>query len=175
MTRAALLGYGAVLVGAAVPWLEVAAVVPVGVASGLNPVVVAVVAFVGNAATLVGALALQRRATAWYRARRARRAPAAATAPGTAGVTADAGTGSPLSSGSRRSNRARRLLDRWGLPGLAALAPVSVGTHVAALVLAGSGIAPRRVAVWILGGLAVWTVALAGLAAGGVAALGLAG
>lgn len=187
MSRAALACYGAVFLGAAVPWLEVAAVVPVGVAAGLHPAAVAVVAFVGNAVTLVGVLALQRQAAGWLRRRRERTATVTASAISASTDTDhDAGAAAPLPDGaaplgdgtddarlrSRRGRRARRLLDRWGLPGLAALAPVTVGTHLAAVVLATAGIDARRVAVWMLAGLAVWTVALAAVAAGAVAALG---
>ena len=46
------LAYLLVFLGAATPWLEILVIVPLGVAYGLNPVAVAIAAFLGNAITV---------------------------------------------------------------------------------------------------------------------------
>lgn len=54
-------------------------------------------------------------------------------------------------------------MDRYGLPGLAALGPLLTGVHVAAVVALATG-APRRATLgWLTGGVVVWAV-LAALA-----------
>jgi Ca2+/H+ antiporter, TMEM165/GDT1 family len=140
-----LLAYVAVLVTAAVPWLEVLLVVPAGVLAGLPWLPTVLVAIVGNVATLVPVVvAADRLETRWRR-----RAPEEGQPPG-------------------RRGRARRLLDRYGVPGLAALGPLVTGAHLAAAVAMASGADRRRALIWFVAGIAVWAVI-----AGVVTALGM--
>jgi Ca2+/H+ antiporter, TMEM165/GDT1 family len=134
-----LLAYLAVLVTAAIPWLEVLLVVPAGVLAGLPWLPTVLVAIVGNVATLVPVVvAADRLETRWRRGR--------------------AEGGQP----SGRQGRARRLLDRYGVPGLAALGPLVTGAHLAAAVAMASGADRRRALIWFVAGVAVWAV-IAGL------------
>jgi hypothetical protein len=109
------LAYLMVFAAAATPWLEVLLVVPAALVAGLPPVPVVLVAAVGNIATLVPVVY----AGEWVRSRLAARR----------GEGAD---------GHRQGGRARRVMDRYGLPGLAALGPL-LGIHVAALVATAAG------------------------------------
>jgi Ca2+/H+ antiporter, TMEM165/GDT1 family len=145
-----LLAYLTVLVAAAIPWLEVLLVVPAGIVAGLPPVPVAVVAAVGNVATLVPLVLGGDRLRAWWRRRRGRAA-------------GDAASG--------RSVRARRLFDRFGLPGLAALGPLVTGIHVAAVVALAAGADRRRALGWMTAGVVVWAAIAAAATVFGLDAL----
>jgi Ca2+/H+ antiporter, TMEM165/GDT1 family len=61
-------------------------------------------------------------------------------------------------------------VQRWGVPGLALLAPVSTGTHIAAVAALSLGAPRRNVLWWMIAGLGVWAV---GVAAAAVLGLGL--
>ncbi len=146
-----LLAYLAVLVAAAIPWLEVLLVVPAGIIAGLPPVPTVVVAAVGNTLTLVPLVLAGDRLRGWWRARRG---PAEPADPAGA-LEAEEPPG--------RSGRARRLFDRFGLPGLAALGPLLTGIHVAAVVALAAGSDRRPTLVWLTAGVVVWS-ALAAIA-----------
>jgi Ca2+/H+ antiporter, TMEM165/GDT1 family len=142
------LGYLAVFVSAATPWLEVVVVIPAAIAAGLAPAPVAAVAFVGNLITLVAVIVAGDRLAAWWRRRRgAEEEP------------------------SGRTRRARRIMDRWGLPGLALAGPLLIGTHAAGLLAIGLGSRRRSVLGWMLAGLALWTA----IVTAGAVAFGLEG
>lgn len=153
----ALWQYGAVFAAAAVPMLEVMVVVPAAIASGMSPVLVALLAFAGNAATVTLAVVGADRMSGWFASRRRRRA-------GAADVPAEV----PAAERSeRRRERARRVAHRWGLPGVAVLAPITIGTHVAAVTAVALRLPRMAVLSWTLAGLAGWTAVFAGVAAFG--------
>lgn len=134
-----LLAYVTILVAAAVPWLEVLLVVPVGILAGLSPAVVVIVAAVGNIASLVPLVLAGDRLRGWWRQRRGR-APSSEEAL------------------SGRGERARRLFSRYGLPGVALLGPLLTGIHVAALVALAAGADRRRALWWSIIGVVAWSV-----------------
>jgi Ca2+/H+ antiporter, TMEM165/GDT1 family len=140
-----LLAYLAVLVTAAIPWLEVLLVVPAGVLAGLPWLPTVLVAVVGNVATLVPVVLAADRLESRWRRRRSE-------------------GGQPEG----RQGRARRVLDRYGVPGLAAIGPLLTGAHLAAAVAMASGADRRRALVWFVAGVVVWAVI-----AGVVTALGI--
>jgi uncharacterized membrane protein len=144
-----LAAYLAVFVAAATPWLEVLFVVPAGLLAGLGTVPTVVIAAAGNIATLVPVVLLGERLRAWLDRRRERRG------------RDDRGAG-----------RAARVMERYGLPGLAALGPLVTGAHLAALVATGSGAGPRRTLAWMAAGVAVWSVAAGVLTVLGIDAFG---
>ncbi|ELZ39923.1 small multi-drug export protein [Halorubrum tebenquichense] len=146
--------YGLVALFAAFPWIEILVVIPVAVGLGLDPVAVGVTAFVGNAGSVWLLLAFHRRAARWRARRR--------------GDDAEEEESEP----SRRREWARRVWDRYGLPGLALAAPVLTGVHLAALIALAAGSRSRDVAAWMGVGIAAWTVALVAGSALGVSALG---
>jgi uncharacterized membrane protein len=128
------------------PWLEVFLVVPLGIAWGLNPVLVSIVGFVGNwiPVLLIGFFYTQ--ISRWIKRRRARKL----------GISEE----EALTSG-KKVTRARRIWDRYGTPGLALIAPAIVGTDIAALLALAFGSSKRWVMIWMTVSLAVWTVILA--------------
>lgn len=131
-------GYLAVAVGAAIPWLELAIVIPPAVLLDLQPVLVASVAFVGNFLPVMAIVAGYESITAWRSRRRGGAPPAR----------------------SRRTERARRLLVRWGAPGVALLGPITTGIHVAVLAALAMGADRRTVLVWSAASLGLWAVAV---------------
>jgi hypothetical protein len=131
-----LAAYLAVLAAAATPWIEVLLVVPAGMLAGLPWGPTVVVATVGNVATLVPVVVAADRLETWWRRRRD-----------------DDG-------GSSRQGRARRVLQRYGVPGLAAVGPLLTGAHLAALVAMAAGADRRRVLVWFTAGIALWALAV---------------
>lgn len=141
MTR--LLAYLAVFAAAAVPWLEVLLVVPAGLLAGLGPVPTVLIAAAGNIATLVPVVLLGERLRSWRRRRRARR------------------HGTDEAEEPRAATRASRLMERYGVPGLALLGPLLTGAHAAALVATGSGASPRRTLAWMAAGVVAWSVGAA--------------
>jgi hypothetical protein len=60
-----------------------------------------------------------------------------------------------------------RVWIRWGLPGLALLAPVTCGPYIAALIALLLGEKPRRLLLWISLGVIPWSVLFAVMAGTG--------
>ncbi|MEK0315582.1 small multi-drug export protein [Cohnella sp. 56] len=92
---------------AALPWLDVFLVVPLGIAWGLSAIIVGIIGFVGNLLTVVALCMFSRQLAAWRERRRIAKGKARGTL-------------------SKREARAKRLWERYGLPALAFLAPVAV-------------------------------------------------
>lgn len=138
--------YLLVFLAAAVPVLEVLVVIPAGILAGMAPAPTAVLAFAGNLSTVVLVALAGDRLLHWWRSRRPSK------------------DGEP----SRRSLRARELAQRWGVPGLALLAPLTTGTHIATVAALATGADTRRVLRWMAIGLVVWSVAVAAITAAGL-------
>ncbi|MFC7231408.1 small multi-drug export protein [Saliphagus sp. GCM10025308] len=125
--------YALVFALAATPLLEILVVIPLGVALGLDPVVVAVTAFTGNVLPIYGIVLAADRVASWLESRR---------------------SGEP----SARRKRAIRIWNRYGLPGLALLSPVTTGVHLAAVLALSLGARGRDTLAWMTGSIALWTV-----------------
>jgi len=119
---------------AATPLLEILVVIPIGVALGLQPVAVGIVAFFGNLLPIYAIIAAHERVAAVLARRRDSSEP------------------------SGRRKRAKQLWEKYGLPGLAVASPISTGVHLAALLALGLGSTRRSTAIWMTGAIAVWTV-----------------
>ena len=100
----------------------------------MNPVFVAVLAFLGNIFPVFVIIAVRGRVGEWWKRRRGERGS------------------------SKRTKRARRLFDRYGTPGLGLSAPMTTGVHLGALVAVLLGARDRSVVVWMTLGVALWTV-----------------
>lgn len=128
--------YALVFLAAARPAVEVLVVIPAAVLAGMPPVPTTLLALAGNLSTVVVVALAGDKVIAWRR----RRQPQWAE------------------KGNRRAQRAGQLARRWGVPGLALLAPLTTGTHIATLAALATGAATRRVLQWMIAGLAVWAV-----------------
>lgn len=125
---------------AAAPWLDVFLVVPLGIVAGMSPVAVAITGFAGNFLMILLLGVFFNQFTSWREKRRLKK-----------GITTP----------SKKETRARQVWDRYGLPGLALLAPVIVGTDIAALLALTFGSSRTRVIQWMAVSLAIWTIAMA--------------
>jgi uncharacterized membrane protein len=143
--------YVLVFLAAATPVLEVLVVIPAGVISGMPPVTTALVAAAGNLSTVALVALAGDRILGWWRQRRP-----------------DQDDDRP----SHRSQRARDVARRWGVPGLALLAPLTTGTHIATVAALATGSDTRRVLRWMAVGVAVWSAAAAAATAAGLDVLG---
>ena len=151
------LGLVGVLLGGAIPWLEAVTVIPAGILLGLPPVAVVVTAIIGNLAT-VGLVAFGGERVRSVLVRRRRRAVSTEGADGTQGG---------------RASRAERVMARFGLPGLAILGPLGVGTQLSAAIIVSLGISGRRAFAWVGASTVGWSVVVALLVAWGIDVAGL--
>ncbi len=130
---------GLVVVLAATPWIELVVVIPAGTAMGLPMLPVTATAFLGNALPVLAIAALFR----WWERRRG-----------------------PVQC--RWGPRASRIWRRYGLPGLALLAPVVTGIHMATVMALALGTPRRRTVQWMVASLAGWTVVTGAFTALGI-------
>jgi len=119
---------------AAIPLLEILVVIPIGVGLGFQPVAVAIAAFLGNLLPIYGIIAAHERVEAYLDQRQGNSEP------------------------SKRRKRAKRLWEKYGLPGLAVASPISTGVHLAAVFALGLGSNRRSTAVWMTASIAAWTL-----------------
>jgi hypothetical protein len=74
--------------------------------------------------------------------------------------------------GGGRGSRADRALRRFGLPGLAILGPLGLGTQLAAALAVSLGLGGRRVFLWVGTATVAWSLAAAALVLWGVDLVG---
>ncbi|MCU4742041.1 small multi-drug export protein [Halobacteria archaeon AArc-m2/3/4] len=134
---------------AATPWLEILIVIPIGIALGLDPLTVAVVAFAGNVIPIYLIVTLFDRISTWLDRRR----------------------DDDADEQSARSARAKRVWRSYGLPGLALAAPILTGVHLAAVLAMGLGARKRATLGWMTVGIALWTVVITVVSVTGVSVL----
>ncbi len=151
------LGLVGVLLGGAIPWLEAVTVIPTGILLGLPPVAVVVTAIIGNLAT-VALVAFGGERVRSVLIRRRRRTVGTEGADGTQGG---------------RASRAERVMARFGLPGLAILGPLGVGTQLSAAIIVSLGISGRGAFAWVGASTVGWSVVVALLVAWGIDVAGL--
>jgi len=131
--------FGIFLAGA-IPWMEAIAVVPSGIALGLNPIATVIAAVLGNAITIF----VFAYAGSSIRARISRRRLAKGK-----------------SSESPRFEKAVKAFDRYGIYGMAALGPIIIGTQFAAAASVAAGVKPLRVSLLVTASMVIWSIVLA--------------
>lgn len=124
------------LLGAA-PWMDVSIIVPLGVLWGLSPVGVGLTAFIGNFLLIVLLGLFFKQIAEWRTARRQKKG---------------------IMSPTKRETRSREIWDKYGIPGLALLAPILVGTDIAAILALTFGSSKIVVVGWMTVSLALWTI-----------------
>ena len=136
--------YLLVFVLAATPMFEVFTVVPLGILAGLPSFPVSIVAFLGNALTVFLLIVFIERLKLWWKKKRG----------GPEGEEKD----------SKRKLRAKKLWNRYGIPGLSLLGPILVGSHLTALMGISFGASRQRILAWMGISLSIWTIISAVLA-----------
>ena len=96
---------------------------------------VAIFAFLGNVLPIYGIIAFYSQLKTWWGSRREGEPPA-------------------------RRKRAKKVWNRYGLPGLALVSPILTGVHLAATLALAFGSGKRAVAGWMTLAIALWTVVL---------------
>lgn len=129
--------YFLIFLGAAIPWFEIALVIPLGIIWGLSPFWVMVVAFIGNMLTVLALIIGFDRFQIWYNKRQEAKGKMT----------------------SKKSERAKNVWNRYGLPGLAMLGPILIGTHIAAFIGMTLGATKRNTTIWLTISIAAWTLA----------------
>lgn len=131
--------YFLVFLGAAIPWLEMALVIPLGIIGGLNPITVSIVAIVGNLLTVLLLIIGFEKFQQWLAKRREGKEQTA----------------------SKRSQRAKELWRKYGLPGMLMLGPILIGTHVAAFIALVLGGSKQQTTLWSVISIVAWAIAFA--------------
>lgn len=129
--------YFLVFLGAAIPWLEMALVIPLGIVSGLSPFWVVIIGFIGNMVTVMALIIGYDRFRSWL----------AKKNEGKEGKE------------SKRSERAKRIWNKYGLPGMLMLGPILIGTHIAAFIGMTLGASKKQTTIWSVISIALWAVA----------------
>jgi uncharacterized membrane protein len=90
---------------------------------------------------------------------------------GRAGDAACPGEAHVTGTRSRRRERAQRTWARYGMPGLALLAPLTTGVHLAAIAALALGSSRSQVTGWLLVSIAAWSASVTLLTVAGVEGL----
>ena len=141
---------------AAAPWLEVFVVIPVGLALGLNPITVAITGFIGNWIPILLIALFFRKLSIWRERRKERQRLKNTTSYNVS--TEDNGT--QLGQQEKKHRRARKVWEKYGVPGLCLLAPILVGTDIAMILALAFGSPRRPVTIWMTISLIAWTLVL---------------
>lgn len=128
--------YLLVFLGGAMPWLEIALVIPVGIVSGLSPTGVIISAFLGNLSTVFFVVLGFEKVKEFYESRK----------------KAD------NKKESKRTERGTRIWNRYGMGGLALLGPILLGTHIAVFIGLLFGVKKKNAILWMTFSIALWSL-----------------
>lgn len=128
--------YFLVFLGAAIPWLEIALVIPLGIIRGLSSVWVMILAFVGNMLTVLILIVAFQKVKLWMDSRKEKSGK----------------------EDSKRTERGKRIWNKYGMPGLALLGPILIGTHIAAFIGLLFGATKMNTTLWMAISIALWTL-----------------
>jgi hypothetical protein len=129
------LGLIGVFIAGAIPWMEAIAVVPSGIALGLNPVATVVAAVIGNTITIFIFAFLSGSIRQKIINRRI-----------TKGKSGD----------SAKFEKALKAFDKYGIYGMAFLGPILIGTQFAAAASVAAGVKPLRASILITLSMVAW-------------------
>ncbi len=125
-------GYILVFLLAAVPFFESAVVTPVAILAGLSAIPVFILAIGGNLITVYIVIVFIEKVKRWRKKE-------------------DDG---------KRTGRAKKIWDKYGLPGLTLLGPFFVGSHLTAFLALLFGGTKKQVSIWITISIAAWSLLL---------------
>lgn len=137
--------YVVVFLLGATPWVEIAAVIPLSIVVGLNPILVGISAFLGNLSTVYLLVIFFEKFQQWRRRKKGENQPK-----------------------SKKQARAAAIWNKYGLPGLSLLGPLLIGSHIAVFIGLLFGAKKRAVLLWMTISLTLWAVAITILSAYGI-------
>ncbi|MBS4176089.1 small multi-drug export protein [Lederbergia citrea] len=132
---ATLWEYIVVFLLAATPWFEMAAVIPLGIVRGLQPLLVVILAFIGNLSTIILVVYLFEKIQAYLVKKK--------------GI---------MKEDNKRQRRAKKIWNKYGLPGLAIIGPLLIGTHISAFLGMSLGATKNWTLLWMTISLVLWSV-----------------
>lgn len=145
-----LWAYVLVFIFAAVPFFEAYGVIPIAMIAGLSPVPVIILGLVGNIITVLIVIVFVNKIKEW----RQKRKGDEEKAPG------------------KRAVRAQKLWKKYGLPGLAIIGPLFVGSHLTAFMSLTLGGTKKKTAYWMTASIVIWSLLFAVLVHFGIDLLG---
>lgn len=146
-----LWAYILVFILAAVPFFEAYGVIPLASIAGLSVVPVIILGLVGNILTVLLVILFMNQIKNWRKKRK----------------------NNNDQEESKRSLRAQNLWRKYGLPGLAMLGPLLVGSHLTALASMSFGGTKRTTLLWMSASITTWSIVFTVLIFLGVDFLGL--
>ncbi|MFD1851626.1 small multi-drug export protein [Oceanobacillus bengalensis] len=144
-------GYILVFILAALPFFEGYAVIPIAIVAGLGVVPVMVLGLVGNILTVLLVILFINQIKNWRKKRKKEKEQKE----------------------SKRSARAENLWKKYGLPGLAMLGPLFVGSHLTAIAGMTFGGTKQRTFIWVSASITIWSIVFTILLYFGIDFLGL--
>lgn len=165
MSAAEWWGILGIFLGGATPWLEAPIVIPAGLIAGLPAAPVLLAAIIGNLLTVGIAAYFGEAMRSWFSRRRERRRREL-------DVEAEAHR---RAKAEKRRARIEKVMDRGGLPLLALVGPVGLGTQVSAVVAVALGVRATSSFLWVSAGTVLWCVVAAYATSAGVEILGFGG
>ncbi|MUK88406.1 DNA-binding protein [Ornithinibacillus sp. L9] len=123
----------------ATPFMEVIGVIPIGVAAGLPAFPVVILAFLGNILTIWLLIMMMDRVKLWLQRRKEKK-----------------GKNIP----EKREKRAVTVWKKYGLPGLALLSPILIGSHLGAILAMGFGGTRKKITFWMTSSIIGWTIVM---------------
>lgn len=135
-----------VFLAGAAPGFEVLVAVPLGILRGMSLPTAVLIGFAGNALTILLEILIFQKLKDWWDRRKQQEEKAP----------------------SKRTARAENIWKRFGIPGLAMLGPVLIGSHLAAFLALALGSSKSRTAAWMLISLIIWAIVFGILAVLGV-------
>ena len=126
--------YILIFILAAIPWVEIAVVIPLAIIRGANPLLVGIISFLGNLATVYLLIHYFEKYQQWRSKRK--------------------------SKGRKRTKRAIEIWNKYGLPGLALTGPIITGAHLAVIIAISLGAKKQLTFQWTTFSLGIWTIFL---------------
>lgn len=130
------IAYIIVFLLAATPFFEIVGVIPIGVVAGLHALPVTIIAFIGNMLTIVLVIFLMDKIKVWLEKRKKKK----------------------KDKSKKREERAARIWRRYGLPGLAIISPILIGSHLGTILAMGFGATRKQITVWMTASIFVWAI-----------------
>lgn len=131
---------------AAIPFFEVAAIIPIAIIGGVPAIPTMITAFLGNLLTIVLLILFVDKIKAWQKKRKQKKS-------GNEVNESEA-------SNSKRHKRARNIWGKYGLPGLAFIGPFFVGSHLSALLALSFGGTRNKTLILMTASLITWSIIL---------------
>ncbi|GAA0492307.1 hypothetical protein GCM10008986_18270 [Salinibacillus aidingensis] len=132
-----LWAYTLVFILSAIPFFEAFGVIPIASIAGLSITSVMLLGLTGNIVTVFLVIMFVHQIKSWRKRRREDK---------------DKGE-------SKRSVRAQNIWKKYGLPGLAMLGPLFVGSHLTALISMTLGATKKKAFIWTSASITTWSIA----------------